>query len=222
MKSITQPIQLTLPFDGKVCTICGQWMPLAEYHFEKRRNRLAAHCKACHRAMMQAWYTRNREQLLEKHRQWWADNPDYGKDRWAAQTFADKAHKRERQRIYRRINSTAMNIRERARYHADPSRSAKASRKWRSKNIDKYREYFHRRRARIAQNGGTYTAQQWQELKAKYNSACLACGRTEPTIKLTVDHVLPIVKGGTNDISNIQPLCFSCNDSKGVKHIDYR
>ena len=36
-----------------------------------------------------------------------------------------------------------------------------------------------------------------------------------PDMKLTRDHVIPLTKKGTNFITNIQPLCRSCNSSKG-------
>jgi 5-methylcytosine-specific restriction endonuclease McrA len=53
-----------------------------------------------------------------------------------------------------------------------------------------------------------------------YGGRCLCCGRNDVT--LTVDHIVPLVMGGSNDISNIQPLCRSCNCSKQAKNIDYR
>jgi len=42
----------------------------------------------------------------------------------------------------------------------------------------------------------SFTAQEWAELKRRYNYTCLRCGRREPEIKLTADHVVPISKGG--------------------------
>lgn len=71
-------------------------------------------------------------------------------------------------------------------------------------------------------NGGSHSYKEWHELKEKYNFSCLACGRAEPEVCLTEDHIVPISKGGNDDISNIQPLCKRCNTSKLNKTIDYR
>ncbi len=78
------------------------------------------------------------------------------------------------------------------------------------------------RRMQKTQAGGAYTAQEWRDLKAFYSYTCLCCKRKEPDIKLTADHVIPVVKGGSSFISNIQPLCQSCNSRKGLRIIDYR
>lgn len=118
-------------------------------------------------------------------------------------------------------------------YHADPIKY----REWRDKHPEKVSEYnhayylknpiksllnIHRRRALKNNNGGSFSETEWQNLKVYYDFTCLACGRKEPEIKLTRDHVLPITQGGSNDITNIQPLCDSCNKKKGTQHIDYR
>lgn len=62
----------------------------------------------------------------------------------------------------------------------------------------------------------------WNELKAKYDHCCLACGRREPEVRLEKDHVVPVKSGGTNDPGNFQPLCRPCNARKGNRTIDYR
>lgn len=43
---------------------------------------------------------------------------------------------------------------------------------------------------------------------------CQRCGTTE---QLSIDHVVPLVRGGTNDFDNLQLLCNKCNSAKGAR-----
>lgn len=94
--------------------------------------------------------------------------------------------------------------------------------KWREENREMYlhvkRKDSHRRKA--WKKDTSYSLDEWNSLKEKFENKCLACGSSG--IALTVDHVLPLSLGGTNSIENIQPLCLICNSRKNNKHIDYR
>ncbi len=61
---------------------------------------------------------------------------------------------------------------------------------------------------------GNHTFGDWVNLKARYNWTCPCCKKKEPDIKLAEDHIVPLTKGGSNNIENIQPLCKSCNSKK--------
>ena len=78
-----------------------------------------------------------------------------------------------------------------------------------------------RRNLKKLGNGGSHTIGDWDNLKAQYNWTCPACKRSEPEIKLTADHIIPLSKGGSDDIINIQPLCGSCNSKKYVGTNDF-
>ena len=92
--------------------------------------------------------------------------------------------------------------------------------KWRRTYPDKVVAQKQRRRGYEKGNGGAFTDIEWATLKEHYHFRCLCCGKSG--VRLTPDHVLPLSMGGTSDISNIQPLCRSCNSRKNARYIDYR
>jgi len=54
---------------------------------------------------------------------------------------------------------------------------------------------------------------QWWKNKRAYNK-CYYCKTYTPARKLTMDHVIPLAKGGRSIKSNLVPCCKSCNNLK--------
>lgn len=81
-------------------------------------------------------------------------------------------------------------------------------------------------RAKRLEAEGFFTTQEWIDLKESYGNLCLCCKLHQSKLDgpLEPDHIIPITRGGTNWITNIQPLCHNCNGMgcKGTKTIDYR
>lgn len=93
---------------------------------------------------------------------------------------------------------------------------------WRKNNKDKVFKYRKDRRLLKLFSCGSHTYLEWVELKKEYNYTCPCCGRQEPEILLTRDHIVPLSIGGSDKIENIQPLCQSCNSKKSTKTIKYK
>lgn len=215
----------------RCCTKCGIDKPLSAFSRSKaHRGGYHVHCKACYKA----WWDANKERVHAKKRALYAADPEAARanDRAKYQRIRERKIAQRRESYYR--NSEKMRARRRRYYWADPERGRSQGRQWYHQNKDKarmraqkwrksnrhiVRAAYHRYKSRKRANGGSFTGIQWQTLCAKYNHCCLCCGERRP---LTVDHIIPVSKGGSSDISNIQPLCLECNDRKNNKTIDYR
>ena len=68
---------------------------------------------------------------------------------------------------------------------------------------------FRKRRNQIKQYKKIFN-----KLLNKYKFKCVNCGAMEG---LEIDHIIPVSKGGIDDINNLQILCKSCNVRKSNK-----
>ena len=116
-------------------------------------------------------------------------------------------------------------IESRKRYYDKKGRITSDMKKYginyRKDNKDKVYENHRKRRARKNNAKGSHTYDEWLLLKKQYGYKCPCCGKIEPEIELTEDHIVPLSKGGSDYIENIQPLCKSCNCKKHTKIIKY-
>jgi len=128
--------------------------------------------------------------------------------------------KREGIKKWKQNNPEKVREQGRRKYWRDPEKQNARASEWRKENPEKDRSYTHTRRALKKQGGGSFTASEWKALCEQYDNKCCypGCDRTD----LHMDHVIPLSKGGSSDISNIQPLCGYHNMSKGTKKTDYR
>lgn len=54
-----------------------------------------------------------------------------------------------------------------------------------------------------------------QEVLKRAKQRCELCGRSAKDMQIDADHIRPRSKGGSNDITNLQALCRTCNAEKG-------
>jgi len=74
-----------------------------------------------------------------------------------------------------------------------------------------------KRRAMQRELGGSFTVAEIQELFVLQEGKCVYCKADLSMVGFHRDHMTPLVRGGSNEISNIQLLCPNCNRRKHDK-----
>ncbi len=117
------------------------------------------------------------------------------------------------------------------------SAAVRTAKRWASRNPEKVAVYKSRSHANRKSKGlvaGTFTPEEWSALLDRTGHVCVCCGISEAESiyryprqgfplrgKLTIDHIVPLSKGGSGSIENIAPLCLPCNMRKHVKDTNY-
>lgn len=157
-----------------------------------------------------------RERDLEYLREWQKAHPN------AHREWAD-AHKeylakyaRERRAMKKATDPEwvkRQSEKRRAYVEANRAKLRESISKWRSEHPEFTQRKRGKRIARLyAAPVNDLTRAEWIAIKAKYKHHCAYCGKVSK--RLTLDHIVPLAKGGSHTAVNVVPACHACNSAK--------
>jgi 5-methylcytosine-specific restriction endonuclease McrA len=187
------------------------WRSKNARHFRKtqalwrrrNRNRVRALNKKWYKQFGKAWYRQNRSKRRQQAKR------QYRKER----RYRLEQQKARRRRYYWK-NRDWINEKRRGQRVLNPQFF---------RNADKVRYLKHRIRRIIFQRNiqarrigavGQVTPEQWQLLLKRHRFSCFYCGTKLQPANRTLDHKIPLSRGGRNTINNVVPACRPCNQRK--------
>lgn len=227
----------------KVCSTCKKEQPCANFSKKaKSKDGLNCQCKECCSKSFSRYYQDNHAAQLERalkwrrenptpkdiakkrHADYWARNRDTIAERRKAQYAAD-ARLREmnvaRAKAWYAENKDRQSQYMKEHYARNREHVMKRVRAYELANAERVKEWSrvkqNKRRARLADAGGKqYTVDDIKRLMVLQRGRCASCGISIKS-KYHIDHRVPVSKGGSNDIKNIELLCPTCNLRKSDK-----
>lgn len=196
----------------------GPDLPATSEYFgkcSKVKSGLLAVCKVCNNAASNAYRKNNPEKRKETCKNHYQKNRERILESQAK--YRKTPYRRAYMEAYYHNNRDHITLLRAQRYLKTRDHALQQARLYKRQNPHIVKRLNWTRRAKFR---GSFTEAEWLELCEKYGSKCLRCGRSD--VRLTVDHIVPISKGGANTLDNVQPLCQSCNSRKRDKVIDYR
>ena len=222
--------------EEKICNRCGKLLPLSMFH--KNKGTKDGHlgiCKVCTKEYNKKYYEEHKNECKEKRKQYYSKHreeellkrKEYQK-KYKEQIATRKRRYYEKNKdkisasgvLYREAHQDECSERSRRYYREHHEACLENKKQYYIENKDTIIVKNQIRRARINSAIGEFTEEQVQECIQFFGNVCAYSGEnfSEEKIRcLSLDHIIPLAKNGTNFIWNIIPTTFSHNASKGTK-----
>ena len=197
--------------ETKLCSWCNNELPIDNfYKYKDVKKGYQVGCKAC-RAKYSAEYRQKNKQKIR-------NNYKETKKRCAAEyRLTNKEKEKNRIENYRQLNKDKILAKNAEWRKANPDVYRASSTAWKKSNPERVSALCRNRRAMNRNASGSHTGNDIKSLLAMQNGKCAVC-KDQLSSGYHVDHVMPLLLGGSNNKDNLQLLCPSCNLSKGAKH----
>lgn len=218
----------------KTCTRCKKEKTYRDFGNQKQgKDGKTSICKECSRTYKKEWAKNNPDKCCAYSKKW--RDADPAKSRAVSRKWKENNIEQvsEYQIKYTIENREIKRVKRRERYHADPEherlmrekykeKSTPTRKRWQKENPDKVADYKHRRRAR--ENNVANEKMKVSEIYERDEWICQICLlpvdkelKAPNTMRKSLDHILPILRGGTHTKDNVQLAHLSCNQRANGK-----
>lgn len=138
-------------------------------------------------------------------------------DAWKTEAIArkaERARKQPRQKLSLEERRERDRQRSAKKYAADVAKARARVLAYKRQHPEKNREWGHRRRVRMAAG---YIEPVDIGRVARSRRTCFYCGGGITTSSATVDHIIPVARGGEHSARNLVACCSPCNSRKSDK-----
>jgi len=222
----------------KICSKCNIEKLTTEFHAHRdSKFGVGGRCKLCraeydkqHRQnskdkiseRKKKYAQANKEKIAEYKKQYAQANKEKIAEQRKRHYINNKEVILERNKEWTHNNKECRNEYYKQYYHDNKERKAEWGKQYRQtpKGKAKDKAKNHNRRAQKRNSGGKHTGTEILNLFDLQSGTCPYCNtklHKTGKNKYHSDHIMPLSRGGTNDISNIQLLCPPCNLSKHDK-----
>lgn len=196
-----------------VCVECGEYKTIEGKGM----------CRCCYK---RKHYESNREKIKERSKKYYEENKENKKKYQKKYYEENKEAASNYGKRWREVNKEYMDEYRKTYYQGNRERINERSRRWRENNKTRMKEILassrHKRRAKL--NGAESEKISQNEVFERDNWMCGICGeRVDKNLKFpnvlsaSLDHIVPLNKGGTHTYDNVQLAHFGCNSRKSDK-----
>ena len=217
----------------KRCTKCGVEYPATLEHFHKQKLRkdgsvaLTSRCISCLNVInaeqraknpnrKKEWYYANLERVQQYSRDYYSKNKTQLISKNSEWVSMDRNRNPQKWRVHDRKAYLRRIENRRSYYVKNRDKLAAYGSNYRKTHSELLRVYGQTRRARKKGAAGHHTV---ADIKAQYERQCGKCYYCGAKVGSSyhVDHVVPLSRGGSNDISNLVIACPTCNQKKRAR-----
>ena len=229
---------MNIPYAFRKCNKCGEWLVVHKINFHKQKNGkygLRSICKKCikkttdtdeYRKKCREYYHtehgkevrkayektekakayRKSEKAKESHKKYY--NSDKGKE------YYKKYHKSEKSIAYEQSEQRKL---AKKNYYKNGGKEASKKYYESEKGQVSLFNNQNKRRSRESNQGKSITVKQWKEVYKYFNWSCAYSEVILSKENRNLDHIIPLSKGGSNNIWNMIPMLNIYNFSKQDK-----
>lgn len=194
----------------KTCSICKELKPLSVFGKSRRaKDGLRAECKPCYNAYMRAWKMAHPETGAD----WRRTHSETWKASNAAYRLAHAEEHRAHNTAYRQTHPERVSAAAALRYQANPEKLRRWNAARHLAHPEIAREYKHRRKVSLL--GRPTERISMAKLVARDSNQCGICGKGPDAKPWSIDHILPVSKGGTHTYANVRITHLRGNIARG-------